>query len=225
MPISINLLAEAQAAEEMRRRDPVKRTISISILLVALVIVWSISIQARIMRASSEMRREEAKWKAMEGRHAEVTDNLKKSAQIEMKLAALKRISTNRFFVGTLLNSLQQTMVDDVQAVRIKTDQTFTFVEGTPARTNSHKITPGKPPATIEKVSVVIEAKDWNPVQQNYNKLKEAIAKFPAFKTNLAKADSLRLTSLSKPSYDPSDPLRPFVTFTLEMQYPEVRRE
>ena len=41
---------------------------------------------------------------------------------------------------------------------------------------------------------------------------------------NMAKADALRLTSLSKPSFDPSDPIRPFVTFTLEMQYPEIRR-
>jgi len=41
MPIRLNLLAEAQAAEEARRRDPVKRAIWIGALLVSVVLVWS----------------------------------------------------------------------------------------------------------------------------------------------------------------------------------------
>lgn len=225
MPISINLLAEAQAAEDLRRRDPVKRTILGAIFLIALAALWCISIQARILQAHADMKEQEGNWNSLEKRNAEVTANLKKSAEVELKLAALEHISTNRFLIGSLLNSLQQTMVGQVQAVRIKTEQTFTFVEGTRAKTNSSKITPGKPAASIEKVGIVIEAKDWNPADQNYNKFKETIAKFPAFQTNLDKEDSLHLTSLSKPSFDPSDPVRPFVTFTLQMQYPEVRRE
>ena len=41
MPIHINLLAEAQAAEELRRRDPVKRAIFIGISLVIVALMWS----------------------------------------------------------------------------------------------------------------------------------------------------------------------------------------
>ncbi len=35
MPIRLNLLAEAQAAEEMRRRDPVKRALWLAGLIIA----------------------------------------------------------------------------------------------------------------------------------------------------------------------------------------------
>jgi len=225
MPIHINLLAEAQAAEELRRRDPVKRTLFTGAFAIGLVLLWCLTVQARIMRANSEFKKHEGHWKSIEKRHAEITENLKKSAEIESKLAALNRISTNRFLLGSVLNGLQQTMVDQVQAVRLKTDQSFTFVEPVAAKTNASKTIPAKPPASIEKVSITIEAKDRNPADQNYNKFKEAIAKFPAFQTNMAKTDALRLTSLSKPSFDAGDPIRPFVTFTLEMQFPEVRRE
>jgi hypothetical protein len=225
MPIQINLLAEAQAAEELRRRDPVKRTLYAGAFAIGLVLLWCLTVQARILRANSEFKKNEAHWKSIEKRHEEVTENLKKSAEIEGKLAALNRLSTNRFLLGSTLNALQQTMVNQVQAVRLKTEQSFTFIEPVAAKTNTSKMVPAKPPAAIEKVAIVIEAKDWNPAEQNYNKFKEAIAKFPSFQTNLAKTDALRLTSLSKPSYDASDPIRPFVTFTLEMQFPEVRRE
>ena len=39
MPIRINLLAEAQAAEEMRRKDPVKRAVWIGGFVIFLVLL------------------------------------------------------------------------------------------------------------------------------------------------------------------------------------------
>ncbi|MEO6035837.1 MAG: hypothetical protein ABIQ35_11325 [Verrucomicrobiota bacterium] len=251
MPIQINLLAEAQAAEEMRRRDPVKRSLLGCGAVIALALVWCLFTQWQIFRANAAFQKNEARWKSMEARHTEVTGNLKKSNEIERKLAALARLSTNRFLLGSALNALQQTMVDKVQAMRLKTDQVFTYVEPVPAKTNSSKVIPGKPAAAIEKVAITIEAKDWRPADQNYNKYKEAIAKAnvqsptkvegsnplnakPSSqnpKSNEEKGPSaqaprseLRLTSLSKPTYDPSDPVAAYVTFTLELQLPEIRR-
>ena len=227
MPIRINLLAEAQAAEEMRRRDPVKRTLFGAAFVVGLVLLWSLTVQARIMRANSELRNQEAQWQAMEKRHTSVTGNLKKSAEIERKLAALNRLSANRFLLGSTLNALQQTVADQVHATRVKIEQGFTLIEAVPAKTNDTKTTAGKPAATIEKIAIRVEAKDGNPAEQNYNKFKESIAKFPAFQTiplNGTNQLSLRLTSLSKPSFDPGDPTHPYVMFTLELQFPEVRR-
>ena len=49
MPIRINLLAEAKAAEELRRHDPVKRVIFFGAFLVALALVWSSSLQLERM--------------------------------------------------------------------------------------------------------------------------------------------------------------------------------
>ena len=57
MPIRLNLLAEAQAAEELRRRDPVKRAIWIGALILAAMLVWSSSRQLQVMLASSELNR------------------------------------------------------------------------------------------------------------------------------------------------------------------------
>ncbi|MEO5802616.1 MAG: hypothetical protein ABIR24_03735 [Verrucomicrobiota bacterium] len=224
MPIRINLLAEAQAAEELRRRDPAKRTLWATGFAVGLVLLWCLSVQAQIMRANSEFKKHQAHWVSIEKRHAEVTENLKEAATIERKLSSLNRLSTNRFLWGSTLNALQQTVVDQVQAVRMKTEQVYTYIEPVAAKTNSPKTSVAKPSASVEKIGVTIEAKDWNPTEQTYNKFKEAIAKYPFFQTNLSKADALRLTSLSKPAFDPSDPVRPFVMFTLEIQYPEVRR-
>ncbi len=224
MPICINLLADAQAAEELRRRDPVKRSLWVGGLVISLVLTWCLIIQARIVTAKSEFSKHDAHWKAIEKKHAGVTDDLKKTGAVERKLSVLHRLSTNRFLWGSTLNALQQTVVDQVQAVRLKTDQTFTYIEPVAAKTNANKVVPSKPAAAVEKIAITLEAKDWNPSGQNYSKLKEAIAKFPSFQTNFAKSDALRLTSLSKPSLDPNGASSPFVSFTLEMQFPEIRR-
>lgn len=224
MPIRINLLAEAQAAEDLRRRDPVKRSILGGIFFVALALLWCLVVQTRIMRANSEFKEQEAKWTALEKKHSAVTDDLKNAAEVERKLAALERISTNRFLWGSTLNALQKTMVEQIQATRLETVQTFTLIDAVPEKKTSAKTIPGKPAESVERIAIKFVARDWNPGDQNYNKFKESIAKYPYFQTNFSKADALRLTSLSKPSYDPSDPARPFVMFTLEMQYPEIRR-
>ena len=47
MPIRINLLAEAQALEEMRRKDPVKRAALAAGALVCLALVYSSYLQLR----------------------------------------------------------------------------------------------------------------------------------------------------------------------------------
>lgn len=225
MPIRINLLAEAQAAEDLRRRDPVKRTIWVAAFLIGLVLIWCLYVQTQIIRASAELRKYEKYWTAIEKRHTEITDNLKESAAVERKINSLTRLSTNRFLWGATLNALQQTVVDHVQTVRLKGEQSYTYIDGVAGKTNGSKVIAPKPAAAIERITLTIEAKDSNPTDQNYNKFKEALAKYPYFQPSLTnRADALRLTSLSKPTFDPSDPLKPFVLFTLEMQYPEVRR-
>ena len=243
MPIHLNLLAEAQAAEELRRRDPVKRFLLASATVIGLILLWCLAVQGQILRANAELNRSQGRWKAMEKKHAEVTGNLTKSGEIERKLVALDRLSTNRFLLGSALDALQQTVVDKVQAVRVKTEQVFTYIEPVPPKTNDTKVIAGKPAASVEKLAITIEAKDWRPVDQNYNKFKEALALSSKFKVQGSKSETLnlkpetlntpplnspfpvpRLVSLSKPSYDPSDPVAAYVMFTLEMQFPEIRR-
>ena len=55
MPIRINLLAEAHAAEELRRKDPVKRGIYGAVVVVSCVLIWALTLQLKIMAAKHEL--------------------------------------------------------------------------------------------------------------------------------------------------------------------------
>lgn len=224
MPIRINLLAETQAAEEMRRRDPVKRAIWTGGAFVFLVLLWSGWLQLKVLNERAELQKHEGIWKSKEKSYQAVTDKQKKLGETERKLAALNRLSTNRFLWAPVLNAFQQTVVDQVAVTRIKADQSYSVTEGTPAKTVDGKSVPAKPSISTEKISIVLDAKDLNPAEQNYNKFKSALANFALFRSPLQKPDSLRLTGLSQPTVEPNEPGHTSVQFTLELQYPEVRR-
>ena len=133
MPIRLNLLAEAQAAEEARRRDPVKRAIWVAALLVVVILVWSSSLQLKAILIHSDVGRLEAQIGAHTNEYRLVLDNQNKTAEIKHKLKALRQLAANRLLNGTLLNALQQTTVDDVQLLRLRLEQTYVYFEGTKA--------------------------------------------------------------------------------------------
>src|SRR3954471_4408701 len=112
MPIRLNLLAEAQAAEEMRRRDPVKRAIWVGAILASLMLTWASSLQFKTMMAANEVGRVEGQMTANSNSYKGVLDSLKKKDEIQGKVLALYQLSTNRFLQGSLLNALQQTNAD-----------------------------------------------------------------------------------------------------------------
>src|SRR5947199_5471507 len=78
MAIHINLLAESQAMEEMRRRDPLKRAIWVGSILGAFVLAWSGYLQASAMVASAEVTRLEAQAKAHDTAYKQIRENEKK---------------------------------------------------------------------------------------------------------------------------------------------------
>src|SRR5271170_2643947 len=119
MAIRINLLAEAQAAEEMRRKNPVKLAIWIGSFLVAVVLLWILELQLEIGVSKNTYTAIERSWNDNTKRYAAVTNNIAKTAQMEQKLGALDRLETNRFFWAPVLNGLQQTMIDGIQFIRI----------------------------------------------------------------------------------------------------------
>jgi len=65
MPIRINLLAESHAAEEQRRKDPVKRGIYVGASVVSCVLIWALTLQLKIVAAKHELGTLETKWKAI----------------------------------------------------------------------------------------------------------------------------------------------------------------
>ncbi len=220
MPIRINLLAEAQAEEELRRKDPLKRAIAIGILLVLLVLAWCSSLQLKAMFVKSELSRLETQIRARTNEYAQATENSRKLADANLKLESLQRLACARLLYGNLLDALQRTTIQDVRLMRLKTDQSYLLTEATKAKTNADRIIPGKPATATERIVVTLEAKDSasNPGDQ-VNKFKQAVADCPYFGLGPGKTNEVRLTSISPPQGNP-----PFVLFTLECKFPDQTR-
>lgn len=226
MPIRINLLAEAHAAEESRRKDPVKRGIYGAVCVVSCVLIWALTLQLKIVAAKHELRTLETKWKAIYKDYQVAVDKRRRSLEVEQKLGALQALNTNRFLWGNALNAFQQTLngVDEVQVVRFKTEQAYHLQEEIKPRTNSTSVIPGKPASSTEKVTVTVEAIDYSmPAGNLVNRYKEAIAGVDYFQKSLQKTNGVLLTTLSPPQTSPSVK-NPFVNFTLQCYFPEKSR-
>ncbi len=218
MPIRINLLADAHAAEEDRRRDPVKRGTYIAAFVVFCVVLWAVTLQLKIIGAKSDLGSVDARWKSIEKGFQSTVEAQKTSMDVEQRLAALQQMSTNRFLWGNVLNAFQQTLgsVDGVQVVKLKTEQSYFIGEGTPARTNGTTFIPGKPPTSTERVSMTLEAMDAGPQPgRRVNPFRESIAAVPFFKENLSKTNGVMLLSRSAPQNSPNGD-RTFVMFSLK---------
>jgi hypothetical protein len=214
MPIHLNLLAETQAADELRRRDPVKRLIFAGMLVVVLILVWWSWLQLRVMVANANLSRVEAQIQSHTNAYQVVLVNEKKITEAKANLTALQKLANNRFLQGNLLNALQDATVPGVQLVRLVVSQTYVAAQGGNAKTNG--------PVT-EKVVVSLDAQDLSsdPGDQ-VNKFKDVISQVPYFKSVLGKTNVIRLTNLSAPQADPSG--KPCVLFTLQCTYPDLIR-
>ena len=232
MPIRINLLAEQQAADELRRRDPVKRATWVGGLLVGVLAVWSGYLQVRLMAATSEVSRYESEWKKLESAYKKVSANMEAAAEAERKWAALQALATNRFLWANPLNALQFVMVtvDEVQIMALKTSQTYTITDPVKPSTNAvGVVSRGKPGTSREKVSFNLEGRDTSKEAKDPSKrstdgvfkLQEAINNYPYFKTNVVRS---QLITRSPFQPDPNNPTKSFSTFTLGCEFPENTR-
>jgi hypothetical protein len=223
MPIRINLLAEAQALEDQRRRDPVKRAVWVGAALVLGVLAWSSSLQLKAMIAKGELSRIEAQVAARKTEYEAVLASQRKLADFNAKLAALQQLATNRLLYGTLLNALQQTIVDDVQLTRFRAEQSYAIVDEIKPKTNANnRITPGRPAAVSERVQLTLEAKDSAAAPgDQVPHFKRRISDLPYFQEMLGKTNEIRLANLTPPQMSGD---KPFVLFTLDCRFPEKTR-
>jgi len=225
MPIRINLLAEAQEIEDLRRRDPVKRAIWIGAGVVACVLIWSSKLQMQYMIEKGELTKIEGHIAAQTNAYHQVQSNEKKLREVNRKLACLEQLATNRFLNGTLLNALQRATVDDVELIHLKTEHTYTQIEEVKAKTNavSGRLVPGKPAEVNEKLLVTLDARDISASPGDLvAKYKAALSDCGYFQNALGKTNEVRLATYSPPQPGPDS--RMSVQFTLECRYPEKTR-
>ena len=223
MPIHINLLAEAQAAEDLRRRDPVKRAIFIGVSLVIVSLVWSGTVEINAFLAKERFIGVQAAINAQTNAYQRVESDRKKIGAIQTKLAALEKLQAARFLQGSLLDALQHATVENVQLTRLRVDQAYFLSEGTEAQTNDDRVIAGRPATVKERILAHLDARDYsaNPGDQ-VNKFKEAIAKQAYFQTMLDRTNGVQLAN--PPSAPQTDTGKPYVMFTLDCRYPEVTR-
>jgi len=224
MPIRLNLLAEAQALEDQRRRDPVKRAIWIGALLIALVLVWGSSLQLKALLANQALSKVGDQMKAITNEFSKVVDSQKKITDINHRLITLHSLATNRFLNGNLLNALQQAVVDDIQLSQVRVGQSYTLVEATKPNTNSIKAVPGRPATVTEQIILSLEGTDSSPSPgDEVTKFKELLAKHPYFQAILDRTNQLSLKSISAPQISPETG-RAIVQFSLEAHLPPRTR-
>ncbi len=218
MPIRINLLAEARIAQDLRRRDPVKRSIIGGAFLVALALVWSSSLLLGKMLANKDLAEVQSEIEIHTNEYKQVMTETSKISETKARLDNLQKLSDTRFLQGNLLNALQQIAIPAVQMTRLRVEQAYSQ---TPA--SRPGIVPKRPGVATERIKVTLDEKDFSasPGDQ-VNKFKDAIAKNSYFQTILDKTNGVRLANLSAPQTDSDG--KAYVQFTVECRYPEQNR-
>ena len=223
MPIRINLLNEALAAEELRRRDPVKRTIFIGVFLVALSLVWysTVWLDYKLIQSAKNQVNIEIDSRTNEFSHCQV--DLKRISDSQQRLTALQQLNTNRFLQGNLLNALQLLYVPNVQLLRLRIDQSYICKEGTADSTNAYgNFVAGRPGSSTERISLTLDGKDASPNLDQMNRYKEMVAFANFFKPWLNPTNGVKMSSVPSPQSTLNG--KPFVQFTLDCRFKDTTR-
>jgi len=210
MSIQINLLSEALAEEDLRRRDPVKRSIYLGAFLVALSLVWFSSTWLGHIVDSSKLSQIQAEIQDHTNDYGAVVINLKKITDTQKKLTELQKLSADRFLQGNLLNALQQLYVPNVNLTRLTINQSYAALDT-------------KPPGVREHIVLTLDAKDAssNP-GDGVNQFKDSLSAQAYFKSSLTTNNAISLLNLSPP--ESSAGSKPFVVFSLECHFPDTTR-
>lgn len=136
MPIRINLLAEQQAAEDARRRDPVKRAFWAGGAVVAVMVLWAVSLQFRVAAAKAELSNYTSRLSSLNENSTEARQSWAEASSIESRLNNLQRYTTNRFLCATALDAMQQLEVDDVRVMHLQTSHAYSSNAPTIIKTN-----------------------------------------------------------------------------------------
>jgi hypothetical protein len=222
MPIRINLLAEQQAAEERRRRDPVKRAFWVGGFCVALMLLWSLYLVLEKWNHAQEEADLKDKCRRLETNSVQVITNRTRISEIDRKLALLHQVATNRFLWGPFLNSLQFCGQRDLELLHLNVRQDYIETpEVKPARPGGRF----EPATSTERIVATLVAKYSGPSpEQGIEQYKRSLRTDPFLKRCFTNENSLKLAGFPQRLVDPLDPSRAYTQFTLEGAMPERTR-
>src|SRR5438552_16458737 len=120
MPIRINLLAEAQALEELRRRDPVKRAIWIAAAIGGIVLGWSGYLQAKAVGAKVEVSRLESQRRSRTNDYRDVIENNSKLGDATVRVGEVQELTATRLLNGPVQRAAQHPTAGEVHFSRTR---------------------------------------------------------------------------------------------------------
>lgn len=207
MPIQINLLTDALAEQELRKRDPAKRAVYVGVLAVVMMLVWYSSILLEHMVAKSNLDRVQSQIQARTNEYNLALASLRTLHTGQNRLKSLDDLSSARFLQGNLMNALQQLYVSNVNLMRIEISQHYT-----PSGADA------KVPVITESTLLTLDSRDSSPNPgDQVNHYKDAIAQLDFFKARLTKNDGVKLSNLSPPQSTPGS--SPSVLFTITCRF------
>lgn len=219
----INLLATRQEEEDLRRRDPVKRSLQLGGALVGLMLIWGLLVQWQIHWANRELARVEEELVSVRQQAAGVTAMAQKAAMIERQRLRLNRQAAERFLWTGPLNAMQYAVVEGVEMVRLELDHKMTAMPAVKPVTNAlERVTPGRPASVVHKMSLLISARDSGEPPAT-EKFIEALAAQEYFKERLRSQDPILLRERMPQQLDPLDATNRFVPFSIEGVFKEWR--
>lgn len=209
MPIRINFLAERQAEDEVRRRDPVKRAMLAAAGLIAVMLVWGGSRQYELLRVRREADHYRRQISALTN-YSEAVRLKNQLVVMEQRLQDLRKRAADRFLWAPVLHALQYATVANVHLVRLRGQQQYTeAAKGT-------NVAARAPITGSLRISITgQDRQDGNQISQ----FQSAIAAQPYFATNLAKA--VELEGRGPRTEDPEAPGKPYVEFYLNCDFRE----
>ncbi len=218
MPIRLNLLAEQQYQEELRRKDPVKRGYYVAGGLVALMILWVMINQVGVWRTSSRLSSLQTELKQYDRVIATTKTNKSTLRLLIDNVSLLGRLATNRVLSGSVLNSMQYSIINNIELTRLRLLQTNSVIPAV-------KGTQGKPsiPASAHHTTLLLlDAQHVGrsadvPIGEFRKKLRTETF----LKQYLTNDNMIKQPTQSPEQADPLDTNRIVVLFTLECRFPD----
>ena len=218
MPIKINLLAEEQAAEDLRRRDPLKRSIYAAVTVVSIFIIWSLAIWGQLSGLSGQIESLIKQKSDLEKPSKETEANKKKVAEAKLNQEMLKKLAAARPLWGPVMDALQRSLDKDVQLLRLRVDQSYQITPAVvPPRGSGVK---GKPASSKQVIVMTIEAQDASGKTDNYNKVIQQLS--VSLRDSLGTNGTVLLKNMNPPREIEDG--KKVSTYSLECVFTEVVR-
>lgn len=113
-------MTDVLAEQDLRKKDPVKRTLFIGALVVALMMVWFSSSLLQHMVANNNLAQVQLEIQNHTNDYNVAIANLRTLHAGESRVKALNDLTSARFLQGNLMNALQQLYVSNVNLMRVE---------------------------------------------------------------------------------------------------------